>query len=168
LIILRCHDLWDQMPREGIPDAWGELLGLGEAIDGEGFFRVYDGAGRTALEVAQQVTARTRHLGQEAVELIGPADKTVTRVAIGTGAITPFLTFIEEYKADLAICTDDGISYWRDRAFAIDMGIPLIVVNHAASEEAGMMSLASHLRAKFFHIPIHHIPQRCMYRLVGM
>src|SRR6185436_6480024 len=29
LTILRCHDLWDQLPGLGIPEAWGRKLGLG-------------------------------------------------------------------------------------------------------------------------------------------
>jgi putative NIF3 family GTP cyclohydrolase 1 type 2 len=166
LVILRCHDLWDQMPNVGIPDSWGEFLGLGQAIDGEGYFRVYEVSGRSALQVAQQVAERTIHLGQEAVQLIGPGDRRVTRVGIGTGAITPFLKLIETYRIDLAVCTDDGITYWRDAAFAIDMGIPMIVVNHAVSEEAGMLNLANQLRSSFPGVPVHHIGQRCMYHLV--
>ncbi len=166
LIILRCHDLWDQFEGLGIPDSWADYLGLGQAIAGAGYFRVYDVQGRTAVEVARQVAARTRELGQEAVQLIGPAEKPVTRVAIGTGAITPFRKFIDDYQADLAICTDDGIAYWRDGALAIDLDIPLIVVNHAVSEEAGLINLAEHLRSAFPDIPVHHIPQRCMYKLV--
>jgi len=167
LIILRCHDLWDQMPGIGIPDSWAGLLGLGSPIDGQGYFRIYDVSDRTAAEVAGQVAARTRSFGQQAVQLIGPADKPVTRLGIGTGAITPFLSFIRDYGVDLAICTDDGLSYWRDGAYAIDMGIPLIVVHHAVSEEAGVINLARHLQARFPEVPVHHIPQRCMYQLVG-
>jgi putative NIF3 family GTP cyclohydrolase 1 type 2 len=166
LVILRCHDLWDQMPEIGIPDSWAHFLGLGPAMGGQGYFRVYGVAGKTALEVAQAVAGRTRHLGQETVQLIGPADKPVTRACIGTGAITPFLTLVKDFQADLVICTDDGITYWRDAAFAIDMDIPMIVVNHPVSEEAGMVNLAKHLQARFPHIPVHHIPQRCMFRLV--
>ncbi len=166
LVILRCHDLWDQIPGVGIPDAWGEFLGLGQAVSGEGYFRVYDVSGKTALQVAQQVASRTQSFGQEPVQLIGPAAKPVRRVSIGTGAIISFLDCVQNYKIDLAICTDDGIQYWRDGGYAIDMGIPMIVVNHHVSEEAGMIHLARQLQAKFPAIPIHHIPQRCMYRLV--
>ena len=166
LVIIRCHDLWDQVPEIGIPDSWAQWLGLGQAIDGEGYFRVYDVQGRTAGDVARQVAARTWELGQEAVHLIGPADQPVTRVAIGTGAITPFLTFVADLHADLGICTDDGISYWRDGAYAIDAGVPLIVVHHAVSEEAGMINLAAKLRSAFPDLPVHHIPQRCMFKLV--
>jgi putative NIF3 family GTP cyclohydrolase 1 type 2 len=166
LVILRCHDVWDQYPEEGIPDSWAKLLNLGQAIDGDGYYRVYDVSGHTALEVAHQVAAATRPQGQEAVQLIGPADKAVIRLALGTGAITPFFHFLEAYKADLALCTDDGLVYWRDAALAIDLGIPIIVANHTVSEEAGMVSLAEHLRARFHPLPVHHIPQRCPYTLV--
>ena len=167
LVILRCHDLWDQLPGIGIPDSWAKLLGLGEPIDGSGYFRVYDVSGRSALQVAQQVAARTKKFGQEAVQLLGPVDKPVTRVGIGTGAITPFQRLLGEYGIDLAICSDDGFSYWRDGGLAIDIQIPVIIVNHAVSEEAGMIHLARHLQERYPDIPVHHIPQRCMYELIG-
>jgi hypothetical protein len=111
LIILRCHDLWDQMPRIGIADSWGAFLGLGQAIAGEGYFRVYDVAVKTAIQVAQQVVQRARTLGQDAVALVGPPDKQVTRVSTGTGAIASFLGNIARYQVDLAICSDDGTQF---------------------------------------------------------
>ena len=166
LVIIRCHDLWDQMPQIGIADAWGELLGLGEQIAGDGYFRVYDVTGKTATDLAQQVAARTLLFGQDAVELVGPPDKPVTRAFIGTGAITPFFKSIVAYQADLAICTNDGFTHWRDGAYAIDMGLPVIVVDHAVSEQIGILNLARHLQAQFPNVPVHHIPQPCMYKLV--
>jgi putative NIF3 family GTP cyclohydrolase 1 type 2 len=167
LVVLRCHDLWDQYPNLGIPDSWGEWLGLGWPVASESYFRVYDVGGRTALDVARQVAARVSPLGQQAVELVGPADQVVTRACIGTGAITPFQNMLAHFGADLLICTDDGFTYWRDGAYAIDMNVPVIVVNHAVSEEAGLTNLAQHLREQFPGVPVHHIPQRCMYQLVG-
>ena len=168
IVILRCHDLWDQLPGIGIPDSWGTWLNLGDAIAGDGYYRIYDVSGKTALQVAQQIAGRVAQFGQQAVQLIGPADQPVTRVAIGTGAITPFLGFVSQFNIDLAICSDDGTTYWRDAAYAIDMDIPLIVVNHPVSEEAGMINLAKHLQAQFPDIPVHHIAEKCMYRLVGI
>jgi len=167
LVIIRCHDLWDQFPGAGIPDSWGELLGLGQPIDGSGYYRVYDVAGQTARQVAQRVARRTRQFGQPSVALVGPADQAVTRVSIGTGAITSFLGCIAQYKVDLAICTDDGIAYWRDGGYAIDMGVPMIVVHHAVSEEAGLVNLAKQLRERFPQVPVQHISQRCMYQLIS-
>jgi len=166
LVVIRCHDLWDKYPRLGIPDSWAETLGMGEAIDGEGYFRVYDAGGESAIEIARRVARRTQRFGQPGVQLIGPADKPVHRVAVGTGAITPYAMFIEELRADLAICSDDGSCYWRDGALAIETGIPLLVVHHQVSEEPGMIHLAQYLGQTFGEIPVHHIAQRCMYQLV--
>jgi len=166
LVVIRCHDLWDQVPDLGIPDSWGACLGLGQAIGGEGYYRMYDVSGMTAEGLAREIASRTQAYGQEAVQLIGPGERPVRCAAIGTGAITPFLHYLTELDADVGICTDDGIAYWRDGAYAIDAGIPLIVVHHAVSEEAGMISLARHLQSRFPDVPVHHIPQKCMYRLI--
>lgn len=167
LIILRCHDLWDQYPGAGIPDSWGSWLQLGQMVGGDGYYRVYDVSGRTARDVARQVAARCAPFGQNSVQLIGPADKVVHRIAIGTGAITRFQHMLTLFDTDLVLCTDDGFTYWRDGAYAIDMDIPAIVVNHAVSEEAGLMSLAACLSQQFPAVPVHHIPQHCMYQLVS-
>ena len=112
------------------------------------------------------MAARTRELGQDAVQLIGSGEEKVTRMAIGTGAITPFQHYLDEYEIDLALCTDDGFSYWRDGGLAIDMGLPVILVNHAVAEINGMKLLAGHLQEKFPELPVHFIPQGCMFRLV--
>jgi len=166
LTILRCHDLWDQLPDIGIPDSWAQLLGFTDPIAGEGFYRVYDVRGQTARSIALQVARRTKELGQDAVELIGPSDLAVSRLAIGTGAITPLPHFLETYAADVAICTDDGFTYWHGGALAIDLGVPVIVVNHAVSEIHGMKRLADSLAKQFPAVPVHFIPQRCMFELV--
>ncbi len=166
LTIIRCHDLWDQVPEIGIPDSWGRALGLGEAIAGEGYFRVYDVRGQTVGSVARQVASRTAAYGQEAVQLIGDPAAPVTRVAIGTGAITPLLLYVDSFDVDLAICTDDGFTYWQDGAYAMDAGLPVILVNHATSEEPGMQSLANHLQGHFPDVPVTFIPRGCQYRLI--
>ena len=166
LVILRCHDLWDQYPTLGIPDAWADMLGLGMAIGGEGYFRLYDVSGYSAIEIAQKIARHTRKLGQEAVQLIGPGEKMVNRLAIGTGAITPVFHYVQVLGADIGLCSDDGIAYWREGAYAIDAEFPLIVVNHTVSELAGIGKLAEHLQLQFPQIPVHHIPQRCTYSLV--
>ncbi len=64
ITIIRCHDLWDQVPEIGIPDAWGGALGFGRAVAGEGYYRVYDVGGRTAGDVARQVAERTQTLAK--------------------------------------------------------------------------------------------------------
>ncbi|MCY4538926.1 MAG: Nif3-like dinuclear metal center hexameric protein [Chloroflexi bacterium] len=166
LVIIRCHDLWDQMTGMGIPDAWGQHLALGKAIDGDTYIRVYETGGQRAGDLARRVAGCTAAYGQPGVQLIGSEEKLVHRVSIGTGAITPYLECVERFAIDLAICTDDGMEYWRDGGFAIDMDIPIIAVNHMVSEEVGIERLSEQLRRRFPAIPVHHIRQRCMYRLV--
>lgn len=165
LTIIRCHDVWDQYPETGIPTGWGKFLELGEPIEGSGYYYVYDGKGQTAGRIAGKIAARVVELGQPGVQLIGHEDKPVNRIVLGTGAITPMFRFIEELGADMAICTDDGFTYWREGAFAIDSGFPVAIVNHPVSEEYSMKLLAEHLAEKYPQVPVHHIPERCMYKL---
>jgi putative NIF3 family GTP cyclohydrolase 1 type 2 len=166
LVIIRCHDVWDQYPEIGIPTGWGKVLGLGSPIDGGGYYYVYDGMGRPAGAIARQIAQKTAEMGQPGVQMIGPEDKPVGRIVLGTGAITPMFHFIEDLAADMAICVDDDFTCWRDGAFAIDAGFPVAVVNHPVAEEYGVKLLALHLKEAFSQVPVHHIPERCMYRLI--
>jgi putative NIF3 family GTP cyclohydrolase 1 type 2 len=168
IVILRCHDLWDQFPDIGIPDSWAKVLGFSNPVAGSGYYRVYDVTGHTALMIAEMVATRTRTYGQSSVQIVGTPSKPVTRVAIGTGAITPFAHFLDEYKVDLAICTDDGFSYWRDGALAIDLDIPVIIVNHAVAELYGMRLLADYLNDSLPAIPVRYIIESCMYHNVSI
>jgi putative NIF3 family GTP cyclohydrolase 1 type 2 len=166
LSILRCHDLWDQMPGIGIPDSWAGTLGLSQPILADGFDRVFRLEGEMAGSIAQRVAAAVRPLGQEAVELLGDPERPVRRLALGTGAITRFTRFVERYGADMAICTDDGFTYWREGGVALDLGVPVVVVNHVVSELPGMQSLARYLAERFPGVPVEYIGGSCMFVLV--
>ena len=167
LTILRCHDLWDQFQSIGIPDSWARTLGFGQPIGGQGWNRILDVSGLTVRDVAERVAGRVEKLGQQAVQVIGDLDRTVSRLAIGTGAITPLRHFMLEMGADAALCTDDGFTYWCDGALAIDSDWPVIVVHHHVAEEHGLELLANHLGMKFPEVPVRHIPQKCMYHLIS-
>ena len=73
---------------------------------------------------------------------------------------------IAVYGVDLVICSDDGFVYWRDGPMAADMGIPIIIAHHGVTEVPGMRMLAAHLAQQFPQVPVHFVPQPCMYRLV--
>ena len=165
--VVRCHDLWDAYPGLGVPDAWGRALGLGPAVAATEFLRVHEVPETSAEAFARRVARAVAPWGQEAVQLVGPAEARVRRVSVGTGAVTPVRASLVDLGVDLAVCTDDGIAYWRDAALAIDAGLPLVVVNHPVSEEAAMATLADTLRDALAPVPVHHLPQRCMYRLVA-
>jgi putative NIF3 family GTP cyclohydrolase 1 type 2 len=166
LVIYRCHDVWDRVEGVGIPSAWGEFLGFNNLADRTTFCHLYEIPETTAGELARAVAGKVKPLGHEAVQFIGPADKKVRRVAIGTGAITPFREMAGRLKADLAICTDDGFTLWSDGTMAIDMGYPVILVNHACSEEPGVRRLAEALAKAFPAVPVMPIAQQCMFRTI--
>ena len=167
MAVVRCHDVWDQVPEIGITDSWAKLLGLGQALpESHSMHKVYDVSGKTAWEVAQQVAAGVKKLGQECVQFIGDRHKPVSRVAIGTGAGTPFMRYLDDLNADVAVVSDDGYTFWREGALAIDLSVPLIVVNHCVSEDYGMVLLAERLREVYPGIPVHHIPQATTVRAV--
>ncbi len=170
ITIIRCHDLWDQVPKIGIPDAWGEALALVKPL-------AVRGTTASMMLVADpRVTWRVRsrrgqrRLARRLCSSSAIQGTPVHRVAIGTGAITPLFGYVhdfgEAYGLDLAICTDDGFTYWREGAYALDTGLPVIIVNHATAEEPGMQCLADHLRLQFPAVPVRFVPRGCIYRQV--
>jgi len=166
MAVLRCHDLWDRYPQEGITDAWAEFLGLEDLIDGSEFSKLFAVPPTTARSYAADLARRTAPLGQPGVQLIGDGDRRVETVCIGTGAISPYLDLVSRFQPDLVVCSDDGLDYWRDGAFAVDGGPPIVVVHHGVTEEPGIAKLASVLRSAFPEVAVHHIEQRCMYEFV--
>ncbi|MHC4401229.1 MAG: Nif3-like dinuclear metal center hexameric protein [Planctomycetota bacterium] len=176
LAVIRCHDVWDRVKEIGIRDAWARFLGLekelpapdvGQFARSGVFCGLYELPGIEAGEFAREVAQKISAFGQNAVLLIGPEDRLVHSVAIGTGAITPFRHMVHDLGADIVICTDDGFSFWRDGSLAIDVEQPVIVVNHPCSEEIGMKRLAEHLAQKFPQVPVHHVPQKCMFKIIS-
>lgn len=166
LVIYRCHDVWDRVETVGIPAAWGEFLGFSKLVNRSTFCLIYEVPEIAAGDLARQVAGKLAPLGHDAVQFIGPADKKVRRIGIGTGAITPFREMAGRLEADLAICTDDGFTFWSDGAMAIDMGFPVVVVNHACSEEPGVRKLAETLAKAFPAVPVVPIAEKCMFSTV--
>ena len=166
LVIYRCHDVWDQMPKVGIVDSWAAHLGLAEKLNSDGFHAVYKSPKPTLVELARHVASATAYLKQDHVEMVGDPRTKVSKAAIGCGAITDYRAMVG-LGADAIIGTDDGMRYWEMGSWAIDRGLPLIIVNHAVAEEPGLKNLAKHIEQKFPDVKTVHIPQGCMYRVVG-
>jgi len=166
LVIIRCHDTWDRMPKIGIVDAWGDHLGLGEPVARGDVENVYASPAGTLQELAKYVLAKTKELGQDSVEMLGDPKVKVTKVAVGCGAGTNYGKMVE-MGADAIIGTDDGMRYWADGSWALDRGTPLVLVNHCVSEEPGMKKLAAYIREEFPGVKVVHIQQGSMYKTVG-
>ena len=166
MAVLRCHDLWDRHPEGGITAAWGEDLGLTDLVASGEYARVYRVDPTPARRFAEHVAAVTARRGQQGLRLIGDADRIVESVCIGTGAISPYLDLVRDFDPDLVICSDDGMDYWRDGAFAVDGGPPIVVVHHGVTEEPGVARLAKELAEAFPQVPVHHIEQDAMYEFI--
>lgn len=166
MTVLRCHDVWDAMPGIGIPFAWAAFLGLDKPVRLHRHYGVYETAEWTAAEVARHIAARTADLGQAAVGFYGDPERVVRTVGVGTGCISDPLV-MQEMGADLAVSVDDVVRAWIAGEWAEDSGFPLVVVNHAVSEEPGMRTLADYLRDVLPNVSVHHIRQGCSYRSIG-
>ncbi len=164
IVVYRCHDVWDRYPGEGILDSWAAQLGLTAEATAEGpFMRVVPIEPTSAGALARDVARRIKRFGQEAVHLIGDFSQVVSRVGIGTGAITSAREY-HRMGANVGIVTE--LIWWRDARWARDTGIPLLVVDHTVSEEPGVINLASHLHRTFPDVRVEYIPTHCPFRLV--
>ena len=163
LTIYRCHDVWDVMPEVGIRDSWSKFLGFdGQPAEVRRFLAAYDlPAGATLGGVAESILERVREVGQNTVGLIGSADRAARRIAVGTGAITPFRE-MAAMGADLLVLTDDGIRQWEAAQWARDTGVGVVLVNHATAEEPGMRGLAAWLGERV-GTAVHHLAVGCLY-----
>jgi putative NIF3 family GTP cyclohydrolase 1 type 2 len=169
LTILRLHDSWDGIPELGIPWAWARHLGLGEApaaVSRQSFQQRYDIPPTTLDHLARRVAAATAPFGEPAVQVVGPPDRPVSKVGIGTGCYCDITTFLD-LGCDVSIVCDDSNWYWEGIQFAADGDHPIIRVNHGVSEEPGMIALARYLTDTFPGLTAHHLPHGSTFRLVG-
>lgn len=164
--VMRCHDTWDRMPEFGIPDAWASFLGFEtEERPVESFYKTCLLGSLTVEETAQLIAEKVRSLGQDTVLVFGDRQRTVGRMAVGTGAIT-HLPSMYELKPDVILATDDGINFWTGALWATDIDIPLLIVNHATAEKPGMQMMAKYLRGVFPNTSVEYVDVRYPYSSV--
>ena len=157
LTLVRCHDTWDRMPGFGIPDAWADFLGFAsEPRRQESFYKICRVEGLTVSEVASKVLEKTRCLGQSGVDVMGDTEKRVSRLAVGTGAITR-LPDMYELGADIILATDDGTHTTYCGLWALDLDIPVLTVSHATAELPGMMRMVDYIGNEFPGIPVTYL-----------
>jgi hypothetical protein len=168
LVIIRCHDVLDRLPCIGIPHAFGRLLGFEakDVVRSKRFHDVFAVAPAPAAAVARGIALRLRAVGQPGVAFYGDPERIVRSVGVGTGCICDPLESMD-LAPDLFVGIDDTIRTWIQTTWAEDTGHPLVVVNHGASEEAGMRELSLHLRAAFPDLGVVHLAQGCGYRWIA-
>ncbi|MHB1294737.1 MAG: Nif3-like dinuclear metal center hexameric protein [Anaerolineae bacterium] len=166
MAVYRCHDAWDVFPRLGVVDAWSAFLGLGEPVATARYYNVHAVAPCTAWQIARQVSERVADLQEQGIQFMGRKSQIVSRIAVGTGAITDVRRMVE-LGADLVIASDDGTTLWRDAAWMADAGLPLITVNHMTAEIPGLHGLAEYLRGQFPGVPVTFVGPTCQYEILA-
>jgi len=166
ITLLRCHDTWDRMPEIGIVDAWATFLNFESEIrPTESYYKICLIGEHTVENLAKVILEKVRQLGQNAVLVFGDLHQKVSRMAVGTGAITN-LVAMHKLGADVILATDDGINSQSSGFWAIDASIPLLVVNHATSEIPGMRAMANYLKMKFPGLPVEYVDVEFPYSVV--
>jgi len=163
MVVYRCHDFWDDFPKIGIHGAWADWLGFtDEPVATMRFYEVHETGDVTLGALAERILQRTKLIGQDVVHVVGDRNRVVSRIAIGTGAITDYRDMFG-MGADVLLLTDDGTRLWESGQWSLDSGIPILIVNHSASEEPGMRTLAGYIREGFPGVPVIEIPVGCIY-----
>jgi putative NIF3 family GTP cyclohydrolase 1 type 2 len=158
IVLMRCHDTWDRMPEFGIVDSWADFLGFPSAPrPADSFYRVCDVEGLRVEDAARRVLEKTLPLGGTTVSVIGDPRKRVSRMAVGTGAITR-LPAMHALGADLILATDDGFHTTYCGLWSLDLDVPVLVVSHATAELPGMMALADYIRREFPGVDVAYLP----------
>ncbi len=71
-----------------------------------------------------------------------------------------------ELGADLVLATDDGISTTASGLWSLDLGVPMLIINHATAELPGMRALAGYVEREFPGVPVHYLPCEFPYQVI--
>jgi len=166
MVVYRCHDSWDDFPEKGIHGAWADWLGFSEEpVVTKKFYEVHKVGNIRLRDLAERILQRVQTLDQDVIHVVGDLDRRVSRIALGTGAITNYRD-MRDMGADVLLLTDDGTRLWESGQWSLDSDIPLIIVNHSTSEEPGMRTLAKYIQEKFPKLPVIEMPVGCLYRTI--
>jgi putative NIF3 family GTP cyclohydrolase 1 type 2 len=168
LVVVRNHDVWDLMPKVGIPWAWAAFLGFGSkpaAMNQRTCHHRYDIEPITVDGLAAQIAEKTAVIGEPAIQVFGNGKAVVSKVGVGTGCGCEIEVF-RSLGCDISIVCDDGSIYWRDIQWAEETNHPVIRVNHATSEEPGMITLAKYINDNIPGVYAEHLPYRTMMKVV--
>ncbi|MBY8984569.1 MAG: Nif3-like dinuclear metal center hexameric protein [Candidatus Lokiarchaeota archaeon] len=164
IIVLRCHDFWDNYPDIGVHGAWAKWLGFKKPpLKIVPYYELHELEEITLERLSRNILEKIKPFGQDSIQVIGDLDKKITKIALATGAASNYRD-MHELGGEALLLTDDGTFFWESGQWSKDTGIPLIIVNHSLSEEPGMRTLAKYLEKKFPGIPIFQIPVGCIFK----
>ena len=167
MVVIRCHDVLDKIGGFGIPYAFGKLLGFGtgDIVRSRPYYNVYRTERKRAVEAAREIARRMAEVGQPGVAFYGDKDRAIESVGVGTGCFSDPIEFMD-LAPDLFVAIDDVVRTWTQTVYARDTGHPLVVVNHGATEEAGVRGLSEFLKKRYPERRVIHYAQGCGYEWV--
>jgi len=155
LTVLRIHDAWDTWPDIGIGDSLARTLGLRVVAQADSLLKV--AATAKPVRLGTFATFVRKRLGMDGVGLMGDPSATVRRVALSFGA----LGGLDAMRKFLALKPDvllaGELTNWREIRYLADADCPVILADHATTEEPGMRALATYLN-ETFRVPACFIP----------
>jgi len=174
LTIIRCHDMWDIIPKYGIHDTWVKGLGFDiypsdrPKIDESNptekraaqYAEIIELPSMPLKELCGHILEKVRRFGVREVQYVGDEDAVINRLLLATGAIgtREQFTFTWEKGADAGVFTDE-INYWSSVYWAKDVGLNCIFVPHSVSEAFGMESMVKYFEKQLAQIEIKYYPQ---------
>jgi hypothetical protein len=167
MVIIRCHDVEDKIGGFGIPYAFGRMLGFRneDIIRSKPYYNVYRTEPRPAIDVARTIAGKMAEVRQPGVAFYGDRDRIVDSVGVGTGCYSDPVEFMD-LAPGLFVSIDDVVRTWTQTVYARDTGHPLVVVNHGATEEAGVRGLSEFLKKRYPERQVIHYAQGCGYEWV--
>jgi hypothetical protein len=149
MTVIRCHDIADRSERFGMARTLGRTLGFDDSdiIAGDDMYKVYRITADSAYNVTADFARRLADFNQREIQFYGDGKRIVHSVGIGTGCYSNPIDFMK-YNADYYLAISDAVSTWIQTAYSNDSGLPLGIIHHGASEEAGMRELCAFLSSQ--------------------
>lgn len=158
ICLYRCHDVWDKIPDVGVRDVWAKRLGFSCERNLNSYIQHAVIEPIKVEKLAKHIAHALHQDGEQGVYVFGDTQKVVTRIGLGTGAATNIFEMLQQ-PCDALIACDDGINNYYQGQYAIDNGLPMIVVNHAGCEIAGLKSMAVYLQQQFPQICCEYLKE---------
>jgi putative NIF3 family GTP cyclohydrolase 1 type 2 len=166
MVVWRFHDHLHRMTPDGILEGMTRLLGWEAAkTDTPAVFEI---PRITARQLARRMKARLECRG---LRLVGDPNAEVSRVALCPGAAAAGMQMALLRRPDVQALLVGESREWETVEFARDAAAlgaekALIVLGHAASEEAGMKYAADFLAEFITEIPVRLLPAEEPFRVV--
>lgn len=156
MAVFRFHDHWHRMTPDGIAVGMARELGWDRYVDA-GEPRRFTLPATPLARVVDDIRSR---LKVRSLRVVGAPDTTVRRVAASWGYTDGFALIGLQPEADLIVVGEtrewELVPYVQDQV-AAGRKKALIVVNHVASEQAGMKYCAEWLKGFIPEVPVEFV-----------